>query len=252
MEVGRIAYVTTQTSRTTPRPKMALTGYPSRADPSMTGASRSSLPTASKARNRIARPLMMRPAQSPFREAAAVPVSVARGARAGSIDFPLSIPSMRAVSLSGRKPGFRAVSTDSEPPSLQGDERGCARSTRAELLFLLAVKSSLLQGFVRVAVLDGLAERRLKPAQYIRCPGLHWGKLTGAGRVRLANSACPPGRRTRVRPGRTSAPLRQALLLAASGPRRPSRPVLGREGRLRLKRDVVAGEALDCRPCRRR
>src|SRR6267143_728652 len=85
----------------------------------MTGASRSSLPTASKARNRIARPLMMRPAQSPFREAAAVPVSVARGARAGSIDFPLSIPSMRAVSLSGRKQGFRAVWTDSPSARLK-------------------------------------------------------------------------------------------------------------------------------------
>src|SRR6266850_3896164 len=148
----------------------------------MTGASRSSLPTASKARNRIARPLMMRPAQSPFREAAAVPVSVARGARAGSIDFPLSIPSMRAVSLSGRKPGFRAVSTDSEPPSLQGDERGCARSTRAELLFLLAVKSSLLQGFVRVAVLDGLAERSPQGGAVHPLSRAPWGRQTNRGR----------------------------------------------------------------------
>src|SRR5438477_389710 len=110
MEVRGIAYRMTQTSRTVPRPKTTLTGYPSLAVPSRTGGSRSSLATASKARNRIARPLMMRPAQSLFPEAAALRASVA------SIDFPLSaITSMRAVSLSGRKPGFRAVLTGPEP-----------------------------------------------------------------------------------------------------------------------------------------
>src|SRR6266481_1991057 len=72
MEVPGIAYTTTQANRRLPIPTARLAGYPNRAHASRTGATFINLAMASKTRNRIARPLIIRPAQTLFFDKGAV------------------------------------------------------------------------------------------------------------------------------------------------------------------------------------